>query len=151
MNKKMIRFFVIASMFSFDILLAESWCNDESIMKVWQLLGILKNIAYVLTPIILIVTGAFALLKAVASQNEGNIKKAQNVMIKKVISAVCVFLVITVVQVVLELVADNNWRNCADCFVNPSNCGTSASGGNVSGKTPGSINGDSTNRTDNIN
>lgn len=122
--------------------LEENWCQDLNV--VWRILGYLKNVAYVAAPIILIVTGAIGLLRAAASQNEGKIKKAQDVLIKKIISAVCVFLVITVVQVVLDLVADNNWKSCADCFINPTNCGSNS----VSGKTPGSTSGSSTNRTD---
>lgn len=125
--------------------LEENWCQDLNV--VWRILGYLKNVAYVATPIILIVTGAIGLLKAAASQNEGKIKKAQDVLIKKIISAVCVFLVITVVEIVLDLVADNNWRSCADCFINPTNCGTESSENSVSGKTPGSTSGSSTYRT----
>lgn len=107
---------------------ATEWCTE--LESVFTLFGYVLSIAYVFTPIILIITGAITLIKALMEQNEGKIKKAQDVMIKKVISAVCVFVVVTLVRVIIKVVADDAWEDCANCFLNPRSCNLSVSLGN---------------------
>ena len=58
-------------------------------------------------PIILIVMGMLDMGKAVASQKEDEIKKAQSMLIKRVIYSVIVFLVIAIVEFVLGFVGDS--------------------------------------------
>lgn len=58
-------------------------------------------------PIILIIMGMIDMGKAVASQKEDEIKKAQSMLIKRVIYAVVVFLVIAIVEFVLGFVGDS--------------------------------------------
>ena len=64
--------------------------------------------------------------KAVMAQKEDEIKKSQQLFIKRLISAVLVFLVVFIVQIVIGLVAgddSSNITNCIDCFLNgSSNC-----------------------------
>ena len=68
------------------------------------------------------------LLKAIAQKDDGAVKKAQNILIRKTIAAVAVFLVITVTRVALSLVASDaqgqkgNWEECASCFLSPGDC-----------------------------
>ena len=70
-------------------------------------------------PIILIVMGTLDLAKAVISSKEDEMKKAQGSLIKRLIYAVAVFLVVTIVSVVMGMVADsgatkdgNSWKDC---------------------------------------
>ena len=71
-------------------------------------------------PIILIVMGTLDLAKAVISSKEDEMKKAQGALIKRLIYAVAVFLVVTIVGVVMNMVAKsdvngaNDWRSCWD-------------------------------------
>lgn len=71
-------------------------------------------------PIILIIMGSIDLGKAVLSSDEKAVKAAQSMLIKRVISAVAVFLVVTIVTVVMNLlgkggVDGNGWQACWDC------------------------------------
>ncbi len=54
-------------------------------------------------PIILIIMGSIELGKAVISSDEKEIKAAQGRLIKKVISAVLIFLLVTIVNIVFSL------------------------------------------------
>lgn len=66
-------------------------------------------------PILLIVFGLIDLGKAVIASKEDEMKKAQGTLIKRLIYAVAVFLVVTIVTVVLGMIgqgSDSDWYNC---------------------------------------
>lgn len=71
--------------------------------------GTLQNIIHyiylgiqIIVPILLIVFGMIELAKAITAQKEDEIKKAQSSFLKKLVIAVIVFLVFTVVQFVFN-------------------------------------------------
>ena len=99
------------------------WCTE--LMSVWSLIGYLIQILYVIAPLLLIVTGSITLIKAMMQKDESSIKKAQNLLVKKIIVAVIVFLMVSITKMVIGLVADEGWTTCANCAFNPSqeNCG----------------------------
>ena len=57
-------------------------------------------------PVILIIFGMLDLGKAVMAGKEDEMKKAQGTLIKRVIYAVLVFLVVTIVMLVMKIVSD---------------------------------------------
>lgn len=87
-----------------------------------ELMSYAVNLLKIVTPIILIIVGIIELVKAVASTNEDSMKKAQSKLIKKVIAAVMVFFVITIVQFITLKVADSSdagsIKTCLKCFLN---------------------------------
>ncbi len=62
-------------------------------------------------PIILIIVGMIGMGKAIASQKEDDIKKAQNTLIKQAIAAVLVFLMFQIVQIVMSVIGVKNSSN----------------------------------------
>lgn len=76
-------------------------------------------------PILLIIFGMLDLGKAVIASKEDEIKKGQQMFIKRAIAAVIVFFVIQIVQIIVRFVSgnDESVANCFNCFIN----GTSAS------------------------
>lgn len=74
------------------------------------------------TPIILIVMGMIQIIKAIANSNDDEIKKAKSSLIKKLIAAVLVFFSISIVQFVIDQVADSSEDGsvsaCMSCFIN---------------------------------
>lgn len=74
------------------------------------------------TPIILIIMSMIQLIKAIASQNEDEMKKARSALVKKLIAAALIFFVTTIVQFVIKQVADDDeagsMNDCLSCFVN---------------------------------
>lgn len=78
-------------------------------------------------PILLIIFGMLDLGKAVVASKEDEIKKGQQMFIKRAISAVIVFFVIQIVQIVVRFVSgnDESIASCFNCFIN----GAAESGG----------------------
>ena len=81
-----------------------------------QLTTTAVNIIKIGIPIILIFLGMLDLGKAVMAQKEDEIKKSQQLFVKRLISAVLVFLVVFIVQLVIGLVAGNSQEGIVDCF-----------------------------------
>ena len=109
------------------------YCGDAKDIPSYvpRIVSMIVNLLKIATPIILIFVSIISLLKAVASTNEDEIKKAQKGLIRKIIAAVLVFFVIQIVQFVIMKVADattpsdinnqteaNNVSSCLSCFLN---------------------------------
>lgn len=75
-----------------------------------QLLKTVKNIIFILVPIILLVLGSLDFAQAVFSQSEDGIKKAQQKFIKRLIIAVVIFLIPSILGIVLTI-ANRVWPN----------------------------------------
>ena len=76
--------------------------------KLAFLVAVAIRVIQVGVPILLIIWGMLDLGKAVMAQKEEEIKKGQNTFIKRLVAAVIVFFVITIVRLVVSLFADNN-------------------------------------------
>lgn len=111
------------------------------IMPALSLIKQFINIVKIAIPIILIVMGMIDLAKAMMSADDGAMKKAQGSFVKKLIAGVCVFLVPTILNLVLSVVATGtkgevetgNWATCWDEAEELAKCcnngGTSNNGG----------------------
>lgn len=94
-----------------------------------NVLSILYNIIQIAVPIILVVIGSLDLMKGISAQKEDEMKKGQQIFIKRLISAVLIFFVFIIVKFVISLVAaDDVTENkairimqCAECFID-NNC-----------------------------
>ena len=70
-------------------------------------------------PVLLVIFGMLDLFKGLTAQKEDEIKKGQQLFIKRLISAAIIFFVISVVQLLVSFVAgDEGIMNCASCFIN---------------------------------
>jgi len=80
----------------------------------------------VVVPVLLVIFGMLDLFKGITAQKEDEIKKGQQLFIKRLISAAIIFFVISIVQLLISFVAGDNpgIMNCASCFIN----GTDANG-----------------------
>lgn len=87
----------------------------------------------VVVPILLIIWGMIDFAKAIIGQDEDKIKAGQKTFIKRLIAAVVVFLIVTIVQLAINLAASiggegndagSAWK-CAKCLINgdESQCG----------------------------
>lgn len=94
-----------------------SYCEDLA-----PLIRILKAVVNLIKwgiPIILIIFGMIDLGKAVMAGKEDEMKKFQGALIKRVIYAVAIFLVVFIVQLVMNIVSDagandsqESWHDC---------------------------------------
>lgn len=96
-----------------------------------QITSTLVTVIKIAVPILLIFFGMLDLGKAVMAQKEDEIKKGQQVFIKRLIAAAIVFFVVFIVQIVVGLLAPSknandanaNIWNCVKCFIDgPSHC-----------------------------
>ena len=93
-----------------------------------NLVSVGYNIIKIFVPIALILFGMWDLGKAVMQQKEDDIKKGQKTFIQRVIAAVIVFLVFSIVQLVFGLLASasgddsENIMDCVNCFLDSSKC-----------------------------
>lgn len=94
---------------------------------VFNLTSLVIMAIQVIVPILLIIWGMIDFVKAVIGGDENKIKDAQKVFIRRIIAAVVVFLMVTIVKLVINLVgqiggedvenSDTIW-NCVDNFIN---------------------------------
>ena len=100
----------------------------KQIEPILRLVGIVVFGIKVVVPIMLIVVGMLDLAKAVTEKNEDNIKKAQQALIKKAIAAVIVFLIVTIVALLMNLIGNRDYEKCMDCINDPWSCSTGQEG-----------------------
>ena len=96
-----------------------------NLFPILKLLKSLMTLLQILIPIGLLLFGAIDLGKAVIAGKEDEMKKAQGTLIKRVVYAVVVFLLFTIVNLVMGLVGNANidtngdydyaWGDCWTC------------------------------------
>ena len=99
---------------------ADTLC--EELEPVLRIVGIAIFIIKVVVPIMLIIVGMLDMAKAVTEKDENKIKDAQHKLIKKAIAAVLVFLVVTIVGVLMNLIGAEDYKKCTKCITKPWNC-----------------------------
>jgi large-conductance mechanosensitive channel len=86
-------------------------CSEDLKIIIGLIKGILL-VAQIVIPILLIIWGTIDLGKAVVASKEEDIKKAQGTLIKRIITAILVFLLSTIVSFALGLVGGTEWKEC---------------------------------------
>ncbi|MBR3161226.1 MAG: hypothetical protein IKF19_00665 [Bacilli bacterium] len=103
-------------MYSVVSFLKTEYCGDLG-----PIISLAKNFIGLLRfgiPIVLIIMGTIDLGKAVLSNKDDEMKTAQKMLVKRLIYALAVFLVVTIVTFAIGLVSKNEeWH---DCWVNTS-------------------------------
>ncbi len=94
--------------------------------NIWQVVGYILLVVKIVIPILLIVWGMLDLGKAVVAAKDDEIKKATKSLAMRAISAVLIFFIPTIVNVVLGVVsnfsesgAQDDWQVCRTCITNP--------------------------------
>lgn len=78
------------------------------------------TIIKIIVPVLLIIFGMIDLVKAVTAGKEDEIKKAQNVFIRRLVMGILVFFVVLIVQMLVSFVSNKNANvtKCFNCFIN---------------------------------
>ena len=95
-------------------------CNDASFKPIFSIIRTVISLIKIAIPIALVLFGMLDLGKAVMAGKEDEMKKAQGTLIKRVVYAVLIFLVVTIVQLVMGVVSEADegktnkmeWYNC---------------------------------------
>ncbi len=91
----------------------------EGLAPVLRIVGIALKLIQYAVPILLIVYGGIDFAKATIGKDENKIKEAQNLFLKRAIVAVCVFLIMPIVSVLMTVVSGDGYKDCMDCIKNP--------------------------------
>ena len=86
-------------------------CGEDGLGPIINILHSVVSLIQFGVPILLIVFGMLDLGKAVMSSKEDEMKKAQGTLVKRFIYAVAVFLVVTLVTFVMNMVSDANAKD----------------------------------------
>ena len=90
--------------------------------KIPNLVSTAITIIKIVVPILLVIFGMLDLMKGIIAQKDDEIKKGQQIFIKRLISGVLVFFVVSIVQLIISFVADEedktNIATCSKCFIN---------------------------------
>lgn len=91
-------------------------CSSQDLLNVLALIKQAVKYLQILIPIGLILMGTIDMGKAVIAGDEKKIKEAQKPFVKRLISAVIVFLIPFIVNLTINLVAQggNEWAACWD-------------------------------------
>ena len=84
------------------------------------------TIIKIAAPLVLIIMGMIDIAKAVAASDEKKIKESQGKFVKRLIPAAMIFLVVTIIQLLVGILADNQAENdsltkCIDCMISDKN------------------------------
>ncbi len=93
------------------VLLKKGECQPD-LQKIVNILKFVLTAIQWLVPILLILWGTIDLVKAVVAGKEDDIKKNQKALIKRVISAVIVFLLPLAVSILMGLIGEEGWKAC---------------------------------------
>ena len=89
--------------------------------KIPELTSFAITVIQIAIPIVLVVMGALDLFKGLSAQKEDEIKKGQQMFIKRLIYAAIIFFVVVIAKLLISVVADsttsNNIAECIDCFL----------------------------------
>ena len=84
-----------------------------------RIIRIIYIILQILVPITLVILGSMDLVKSITSQKEDEIKRGQNIFIKRLIAAIIIFFVFIIVKLVVGVFSndDNEIISCMNCFL----------------------------------
>lgn len=99
-------------------------CQDEGILKTFQIGGYALYIVKIAVPILLMIFGMVDLLKAVIGSDDSLIKKQAGVLAKRAIAAIVVFLIPTLVDAIFSLITNyteimKDYEDCYNCLMEP--------------------------------
>ena len=89
--------------------------------KIPNLVHLIITVIKIAVPVLLVIFGMIDMVKGITAQKEDEIKKGQQIFIKRLITGVLIFFIVTAVQFLISLVGDDdkeNIMNCANCFIN---------------------------------
>ena len=89
--------------------------------KIPNIVSTIINVIKVVVPVLLVIMGMLDLMKGITAGKEDEMKKGQQLFVKRLISGALVFFVFIIVQLIISFVADSEKTNimtCAECFIN---------------------------------
>ena len=91
--------------------------------KIAEITSWIVSLLEIAVPVILVIFGSIDFVKAIVSQKDDEIKKGQQIFIKRLITGIIIFFIVVFTKLLVSAVSgDNNDKkgfiDCIDCFVN---------------------------------
>ena len=117
-----------------------SWvrgCNVCIPGEVASIISTIYSAILIIVPLLLILSGMATMAMAVTKQKEEEIKKAQQLLVKKIVAGIIAFLLLTITRFLINTISDDSDKtsivNCFDALLNydeasvctGANCGSS--------------------------
>ena len=100
--------------------------QSNGVLKAFQVIGYIIYVAKFLIPLLLIIFGSIDFAKAIISSSDKAGSEAISSFVKRVVAAVIIFFVPTIISFVLDLIDDasatindENFTNCKTCLFDP--------------------------------
>ena len=108
-----------------------SFCQFNEIRRILKIVGWLILLIKIFVPLLLIIFTMMDFAKAITAKDEVKYKGLTKIVIKRAIAAVCVFLIPTAINIILNIADDGkintSVKDCSACLNSPSTCKTSSS------------------------
>ena len=99
-------------------------CGNGMMSDIPSLIPKVINIAYTIiqiaVPVVLVIMGSLDLFKGISAQKEDEIKKGQQMFVKRLIAAALVFFAFVITKILISAVADGTGTDileCTECFI----------------------------------
>ena len=103
-----------------------NFCDQNGVQKTFQIIGYLLFVAKIIVPLLLIILGTIDFAKATVSSDDKAPRDAVVALIRRIIIAVIIFFIPTILNFLLSLVNgaseafnDNGFTGCTDCLFDP--------------------------------
>jgi hypothetical protein len=87
-------------------------CSNKNLLNIIAIIKVVYTAFQIAIPVLLLLFGTIDLGKAVMAGEEKEIKAATEMLLKRAIAAIAVFLLIVVVRLVTGIVGGTQWRDC---------------------------------------
>ena len=127
---------MISNITTIDLEIEEiHFCQEDGVLTTFQIIGYLLFVAKIVVPLLLIILGSIDFAKATISSDDKAPKEALGVFVRRVLIAVIIFFIPSILNFLLSLVygaedafeeATNNdsFEGCSDCLFDPfGDCG----------------------------
>ena len=105
-----------------------SFCQFNEIRRILKIVGWLILLIKIFVPLLLIIFTMMDFAKAITAKDEVKYKELTKIVIKRAIAAVCVFLIPTAINIILNIADDGkintSVKDCSACLNSPSTCKT---------------------------
>lgn len=103
------------------------FCNEDGVLKTFQIVSYLIMIIKILVPLLLIIFGSIDLGKAVIAGDDKAIQAASKMLVTRAIGGIIIFFIPTIINFAVGLVAswssvENEFKNCQTCLNSASKC-----------------------------
>lgn len=101
------------------------FCEYPGVRRTFMILGLLINIVKIVIPLIIIITGIITLSKTIISGKVDDLKASINVLIKKAVAGVIIFLLPSAINYLFNTLIVNDtskFTQCTTCLFDADHC-----------------------------